>query len=771
MASKCRYKVGDQVEVYSASAGGWCPGAVVETADKDITIDGYGVPAGAVKVSYATAAGALSKWVLVGDVEATIRMAKGATSRSSTSETGVAMAPVRSKVQLCKLGCGRPVQPGLTRGGNQYDTCCKNCSRTGGKLADHEHDENCAGLSTAESTTLYTGPNPKEFLDDLAPNGAVARAYCKKIFDRISRGATEISGIAAWDAIQDLLLQTICHQLVIREQDRDRLTMQVKHKHSAGLRSIVGGESGMAKTANFTVDEFTELCTIVLEAKKRDWFPPPLQAMTRNFVRKSARAIGIVYDVGKKLGEGSFGEVYDVTHRISKERRVCKTIKKAMGKEGMRPAEIMAEINNMALLDHPGVIKVYEYFDESDCIIQIMEPCRGGELQDKIDAVHRHRTQAMYSEAFVCDIMKQLLRALAFMHNNRFIHKDLKPQNIMLVEPMQPEDTRASIKVIDFGLAELFSPDQKMSKEVGGTLLYMAPEVYRQEISFKVDIWSSGVILFQMITGAYPFIATWPLPPGKNLEWWQSETRRLVEKEAVEMAKNPQLSTVSPECIEVLQNMLQKKDRQRPDAGECLGKLWFSKYAETPPPLSVGITQCLEAYAAQPDLKKALFLLMAHSSTAPALQELRAVFTHFDSQNTGSLLVTVLRDVLRKSRLQPLAVERVLYALDRDGSGAVQWTEFTAAALCVANSTKECLVQAAFNILDQDGDERVTQADLLEVLAAPGDKNTWKRALPEQCQLLLRRPTLPSHFTWDMFKTAMTEHLACSSGDKLGAVS
>merc|ERR1719210_1197331 len=118
--------------------------------------------------------------------------------------------------------------------------------------------------------------------------------------------------------------------------------------------------------------------------------------------------------------------------------------------------------------------------------------------------------------------MKQTLRALAFMHAQRYIHRDLKPQNIMLMD----SDSN-SIKVIDFGLAELFTGDQKVTDTFGGTLLYMAPEVFHLKLTRKTDIWSAGVILYNLITGEYPFIATWPLPPGKDLDWWQAETKKI----------------------------------------------------------------------------------------------------------------------------------------------------------------------------------------------------------------------------------------------------
>ena len=104
----------------------------------------------------------------------------------------------------------------------------------------------------------------------------------------------------------------------------------------------------------------------------------------------------------------------------------------------------------------------------------------------------------------------------------------------------------------------------------------------------------------------------------------------------------------------------------RPDAAACLEHPWFKKHEAAPPPLSVGITQCLEAYAGQPELKKAIFLLIAHMCTAPALGELRSIFTHFDTLNQGSLVSSDFREVLYKSGMSSLQVERIVHALDQD---------------------------------------------------------------------------------------------------------
>jgi len=246
------------------------------------------------------------------------------------------------------------------------------------------------------------------------------------------------------------------------------------------------------------------------------------------------------------------------------------------------------------------------------------------------------------------------------------------------------------------------------------------------------------------------------------------ETSRLIQDARTTYKPNPKLSTVSRECQDFLISIFQKDHNARRDAPGCLAHDWFRKFEELPPPLSIGITQCLEAYSCQPELKKALFLLIAHQSTAPALQELRAIFTHFDTSNRGALNCDILRGVLRKSDLSSVAVERVLYALDRDDSGNVQWTEFIAAALCVSVCRNAPLVHAAYNVFDVRGSNKVSPEDILAVLAKGEGKERWDRHIHAECQRLGSRPGAP--FQRSDFEKYIGSPMYTSAGHALRAV-
>jgi len=631
-----------------------------------------------------------------------------------------------SSVQLCKNGCGRAVQPGLTRGLRPYDTCCKRCAQRPGK---DEHDENCAGrrlVCKKVSEHTEASLSLKAMLESMLRDQRRLQVHVNGVFARVSGGSDTLSKLQVGHGLQALV-------------EPFGIKLDIVDHYLTEMCSKYGDSSGQV-----SLDAFLTMCRAVLQDRHRLWFPEVLPVKTTTFVKQNERPLEEVYKMGTKLGEGSFGIVYRVEHRISGEQRVCKKIAKR--KSDMTSEQILQEIGNMAMLDHPNVIKVYEYFDDSEYVSQIMEICNGGELQDKVDVL-RKTGKCPYDEAFMCDVMKQTLRALAFMHTIPFLHKDLKPQNIMMVEK-----ECSSIKVIDFGLAELFNKEQKYAAFVGGTLLYMAPEVFRQKMTVKVDVWSAGVILYNMCTGDFPFIAQWPPPPGRDEAWWQEATIKKISNE--EMKEHPRLRNVSPVCRDLLMKMLEKDDSRRPYAAQCLEHPWFRGAGEVPPTLSVGVTQCVEAYARMSELKKAVFLLIAHQCEVQALLELRALFTHFDTQNRGSLSTMDLRQVLASSGMGPLTAERVIHALDRNADQHVSWTEFTAAAICVSVCRNQRVVDAAFATFDTDQDNKISADDVEHVLAEGDGREVWRRRLPELFEEVVKMDVnQPARPVKDAFKS------------------
>lgn len=206
------------------------------------------------------------------------------------------------------------------------------------------------------------------------------------------------------------------------------------------------------------------------------------------------------------LGQGGFGKVLKCKHRTSGELRAVKMISKEhiSQQEAIR---LRYEIDILKNLSHPNILRLFEVFEEKQYIFLVTECCEGGELFDEIIS------RGKFEEKDAANIIKQLLSAIAYCHDQHVCHRDLKPENILI-----DNKDNNTIKLIDFGTSQLFQQGESMQL-VLGTAYYIAPEVLRGNYDEKCDIWSIGVILYILLSGMPPF-------PGQTDE----EIMELVKK-------------------------------------------------------------------------------------------------------------------------------------------------------------------------------------------------------------------------------------------------
>lgn len=358
----------------------------------------------------------------------------------------------------------------------------------------------------------------------------------------------------------------------------------------------------------------------------------------------------------------------------------------------------------MSELDHPGVIKVYEYFDTPEALFMIMEVCAGGELLGRIKNGQKSLAQKgiEHHEKWIHDTIKQTLRALSFMHNRRVAHKDLKPENILYID-----DVSNTIKVIDFGLAEWFKQSQRYSDLQCGTPLYCAPEIFANSpFDFRVDTWSLGVIMFYMITGNLPFL-------GKDLPEVKGKVC------GSDPPPTPIIKGGSSLMQDLCVTMLTKHAVSRPTAPQCLTHKWFVVMAEEETKLSPGIIQSLQNFNSQSELKKSIYFLIAHFCALPQLDQIRELFTNLDENNDGTLNQTTLRGVLIRAGLCPYEAAAVVHGISRNGNklgDSIQYTEFIAGTASVRVSTKQPeLLDFAFQNFDRSNTGALTVDDFAAV--------------------------------------------------------
>lgn len=184
--------------------------------------------------------------------------------------------------------------------------------------------------------------------------------------------------------------------------------------------------------------------------------------------------------------------VIKARHRATGQFRCVKKINKTKFTK-TQSESIMNEIKVLAELDHPNIVKIFEYYESENSLYLITELLTGGELFEKISE------NTSFSEKSAKIIIKQILSAVAYLHQKGFIHRDLKPENIVF-----EGNDEFTLKVIDFGTSRKIYPDSKLTTKMG-TPYYIAPEVLQKSYDQKCDIWSIGVITYILLCGYPPF--------------------------------------------------------------------------------------------------------------------------------------------------------------------------------------------------------------------------------------------------------------------------
>jgi len=215
---------------------------------------------------------------------------------------------------------------------------------------------------------------------------------------------------------------------------------------------------------------------------------------------KKAKILGN-YVMGDVLGEGSYAKVKEAVDRSTLCRRAVKIMKrKKLRRIPHGEENVQKEIALLGNLSHHNVMRLIEvlYNDEKGKIYMVLEFCCAV-LKDMLDKSPVGKFPPWQAHFYFC----QLIEGLEYLHSHRVIHKDIKPGNLLL-------DTTGVLKIADFGVAELldrFAPDDTC-RTSQGTPAFQPPEIANGLGSFpgfKVDVWSSGVTLYNFVTGSYPF--------------------------------------------------------------------------------------------------------------------------------------------------------------------------------------------------------------------------------------------------------------------------
>jgi 5'-AMP-activated protein kinase catalytic alpha subunit len=201
------------------------------------------------------------------------------------------------------------------------------------------------------------------------------------------------------------------------------------------------------------------------------------------------------YLIKRTLGRGTFGKVKLGIYLPTKEKVAIKILEKSKIREKDDEIRVQREFEMLTKFNHINLILVAEIFESYDAFYTVMEYCEGGELFNYI--VKKRKLSEEESSFFYY----QIIKGLEYIHSLNIVHRDLKPENLLL--------TRNHIlKIIDFGLSNYFNNNQNnLLVTPCGSPCYASPEMVsgKKYNGFKIDIWSTGIILYAMLCGYLPF--------------------------------------------------------------------------------------------------------------------------------------------------------------------------------------------------------------------------------------------------------------------------
>ena len=327
------------------------------------------------------------------------------------------------------------------------------------------------------------------------------------------------------------------------------------------------------------------------------------------------------YEKIQRIGKGSYSSVYKVRNKNTNLIRAMKIIPKNFQKDN---AEIMREIEILKNLDHPNVMKIYEFLEDDKNYYLIEEFCDEGDLETALD------NKKIYCEFLVKFIMYQVFLAVNYLHSNNIVHQDIKKKNISIIKlgvekednkenqqfkekklkrlksekltflnPLKNNDdifikinedkeiqeefntkklirnlskkakeqlyelSKRSVKVIDFGEA-IFMPQKKKNiEDIAGTLNYLSPEIIKGQMIKELDEWACGVLMYYLLSAKFPF-------DGKTEE----EIFYNIENQELNL-NIPELENISDDCKDLISKLLERDVTKRIKAKKALEHSFF----------------------------------------------------------------------------------------------------------------------------------------------------------------------------------------------------
>ena len=264
------------------------------------------------------------------------------------------------------------------------------------------------------------------------------------------------------------------------------------------------------------------------------------------------------YLVRRLIGEGGMGKVYEAEERLSKRRVALKVLRPELTKHEDGRRLFLNEMQILAHLEHPNLVRSLASMETDGQLVLVLDYLHGRTLRQELT----RRGALPWKEAL--EHTARIAEALTIAHEQEppIVHRDLKPENVMLIAPEGSSDdaTPTGLKVMDFGIAKVLEGMHATNTQSIGTLQYMSPEqIDARTIDARSDLYSLGLIFYEMIAGEPPFSSASP--------------RELLNLQCTEPAPalDDEVRKGIPRGVEeLLFSMLEKKPDDRPPSARSV---------------------------------------------------------------------------------------------------------------------------------------------------------------------------------------------------------
>ena len=398
------------------------------------------------------------------------------------------------------------------------------------------------------------------------------------------------------------------------------------------------------------------------------------------------------------LGEGTFASVYRVQNIYTDVICAMKIINKSPNCSDENEKEILNEINILRSMDHPGVLKIFEFYSNKDSYSIVTELCPGGELFQQIIK------KGPFNEKYSAYIMYQLFSAINYCHNLNIAHRDLKPENILIVD--KDQKNYPIVKICDFGTSTIFEKGAVQKKLVGSSY-YIAPEVLKKNYNEKCDIWSLGVIMYILLSARPPF-------GGRDDE-------AIMQRVAIGKydLESPPFDELSNSALDLIRKLLNIDPNERITAEQALNHPWFKEnksqelYNQIKDKKTIKkLLENLKKYKKTSTIQEtALAYLVHHFPQIKDVVNSCKLFNQIDKSGDGKITKAELLKGLSerfKSKTLEKDIDEIYKNLDMDNNGYIGYEEFVRGAVSKEYFIKDNVLRFAFRYFDKDNSGEIT---------------------------------------------------------------